>query len=124
MDIAVENVSELTRKVTVTLPAKDVRKALDKSYKKLKKDVKLKWFRRGKIPMAVLEKNFGEQVQGEIGEKLVQETYFDAIEEKGVTGDWRYPNVIRVAPVPQYNSFEDIFEFVKILSTAVQNNQG
>jgi kynureninase len=29
---------------------------------------------------------------------------FDAIEEKGVTGDWRYPNVIRVAPVPQYNS--------------------
>ncbi len=84
MDIAVENVSELTRKVTVTLPAKDVRKALDKSYKKLKKDVKLKGFRRGKIPMAVLEKNFGEQVQGEIGEKLVQETYFDAIEEKGI----------------------------------------
>jgi len=84
MDIAVENVSELTRKVTVTLPAKDVRKALDKSYKKLKKDVKLKGFRRGKIPMAVLEKNYGEQVQGEIGEKLVQETYFDAIEEKGI----------------------------------------
>jgi len=84
MDIAVENISELTRKVTVTLPAKDVRKALDKSYKKLKKDVKLKGFRRGKIPIAVLEKNFGEQVQGEVGEKLVQETYFDAIEEKGI----------------------------------------
>ena len=84
MDIAVENVSELTRKVTITLPAKDVRKALDKSYKKLKKDVKLKGFRRGKIPMAVLEKNFGEQVQGEIAEKMVQETYFDAIEEKGI----------------------------------------
>lgn len=84
MDIAVENISELTRKVTVTLPAKDVRKALDKSYKKLKKDVKLKGFRRGKIPIAVLEKNFGEQVQGEVGEKLVQETYFDAVEEKGI----------------------------------------
>ncbi len=84
MDIAVENVSELTRKVTVTLPAEDVRKALDKSFKKLKKDVKLKGFRRGKIPLAVLEKNFGDQVKGEVGEKLVQETYFDAIEEKGI----------------------------------------
>ena len=84
MDIAVENVSELTRKVTITLPAKDVRKELDKSYKKLKKDVKLKGFRRGKIPLAVLEKNFGEQVRAEVGEKLVQETYFDAIEEKGI----------------------------------------
>jgi len=84
MDIAVENVSELSRKVTITLPADYVRKELDKSYKKLKKDVKLKGFRRGKIPVAVLEKNFGEQVQAEVGEKLVQETYFDAIEEKGI----------------------------------------
>jgi len=84
MDIAVENISELTRKVTITLPAKNVRKALDKSYKKLKKDVNLKGFRRGKIPIAVLEKNFGEQVQAEVGEKMVQETYFDAIEEKDI----------------------------------------
>ncbi len=84
MEIAVENVSELSRKVTVTLPADHVRKELDKSYRKLKNDVKLKGFRRGKVPVAVLEKNFGQQVQAEVGEKLVQETYFDAIEEKGI----------------------------------------
>lgn len=84
MDIAVENVSELTRKVTITLPAKTVRKALDKSYGKLKKEVNLKGFRRGKVPMAVLEKNFGKQVQAEVGEQLVQETYFDAIEKEGI----------------------------------------
>jgi len=84
MDIAVENVSDLSRKVTITLPADMVRKALDKSYKKLKRDVKLKGFRRGKIPIAVLEKNFGAQVQGEVGEKLVQETYFDAVEKEGL----------------------------------------
>ena len=47
---------------------------------------------------------------------------FDAIEDKGVTGDWRYPNVIRVAPVPQYNTFEDAFKFVQILKTAIQVN--
>lgn len=84
MDIAVENVSELSRKVTITLPADYVNKELVKSYKKLKKDVKLKGFRRGKIPQAVLEKHFGEQVRAEVGEQLVQETYFDAIEEEGI----------------------------------------
>ncbi len=84
MDIAVEEVNELTRKVTVTLPAEQVRKALDKSYQKLKKEVNLKGFRKGKVPMAVLEKNFKEQVQKENAETLVQETYFDAIEEKGI----------------------------------------
>ena len=40
---------------------------------------------------------------------------FDKITEKGVIADWREPDVIRVAPVPLYNSFEDVFKFCKIL---------
>ncbi len=40
---------------------------------------------------------------------------FNALEQNGVTTDWREPNVIRVAPVPLYNSFEDAFHFVRIL---------
>ncbi len=40
---------------------------------------------------------------------------FDALEAKGVTTDWREPNVIRVAPVPLYNTFEDCFHFVRLL---------
>ncbi|HEB70709.1 MAG TPA: trigger factor [Desulfobulbus sp.] len=84
MDIAVENVSELTRKLTITLPAEDVSKALDKAYNKLKKDVHIKGFRRGKVPRTVLEKNYRDQVRAEVGEKLVQETYFDAVEKEGL----------------------------------------
>lgn len=47
---------------------------------------------------------------------------FDTIEELGVTADWRYPNVIRVAPVAQYNSFEDVFLFAKILKKAIEKH--
>ncbi len=82
MEIAVEELSELTRKVTVTVPAEAVRKELDKAYSKLKKDVHLKGFRKGKAPMSILEKNFGDRVRAEVAEKLVQDTYFDAVEEK------------------------------------------
>lgn len=40
---------------------------------------------------------------------------FDAITEKGIIADWREPDVIRVAPVPLYNSFTDVFNFYTIL---------
>lgn len=40
---------------------------------------------------------------------------FNALEANGVTTDWREPNVIRVAPVPLYNRFEDCYHFVRIL---------
>ncbi|WP_448213326.1 kynureninase [Colwellia sp. MEBiC06753] len=44
---------------------------------------------------------------------------FNTIESKGVTTDWREPNVIRVAPVPLYNSFEDCYHFVRILKDSL-----
>ena len=40
---------------------------------------------------------------------------FDEITTRGVIADWREPDVIRVAPVPLYNSYMDVFNFYKIL---------
>lgn len=40
---------------------------------------------------------------------------YNQLIESGVIPDWREPNVIRCAPVPLYNSFEDIFRFGEIL---------
>ncbi|HEY4800883.1 MAG TPA: kynureninase [Bacteroidia bacterium] len=44
---------------------------------------------------------------------------FNKLMSKGVIPDWREPNVIRCAPVPLYNSFEDIFRFGQILEAAL-----
>ncbi|MBN8652866.1 MAG: kynureninase [Cytophagales bacterium] len=44
---------------------------------------------------------------------------FDALTKAGVIADWREPNVIRVAPVPLYNTFEDVFRFVEIFKNAL-----
>ncbi|MBS1730978.1 MAG: kynureninase [Bacteroidetes bacterium] len=40
---------------------------------------------------------------------------FNRLQNKGVISDWREPNVIRIAPVPLYNTYEDIYKFYQIL---------
>jgi kynureninase len=45
---------------------------------------------------------------------------FDALSAEGVVADWREPNVIRIAPAPLYNSFEDCFWFGQLLEKAIQ----
>lgn len=44
---------------------------------------------------------------------------FQRLEQRGVTTDWREPNVIRTAPVPLYNSFNDVYQFVHILKESL-----
>jgi kynureninase len=48
----------------------------------------------------------------ENGKKL-----FDYLEANGIMPDWREPNVIRMSPVPMYNSFEDVYQIGEVLKT-------
>jgi len=44
---------------------------------------------------------------------------FDKLTDQGVIADWREPNVIRMAPVPMYNSFYDVYRFGQLLESAL-----
>jgi len=47
---------------------------------------------------------------------------FDALAKEGVIVDWREPNVIRLAPVPLYNSFEEVWQFTNILQQILEQH--
>jgi kynureninase len=54
--------------------------------------------------------------------KNSDKSLFNAISEKGIIADWREPDVIRVAPVPLYNSFHDCWKFNEILKNTLTTN--
>ena len=60
-----------------------------------------------------LEVNFG----GVDGKAI-----YEQLEARGIRTDWREPNVIRAAPVPLYNSFEEIWKFVETLDKCLQES--
>jgi kynureninase len=52
--------------------------------------------------------------------KDADKSLFEAITSRGVFADWREPDVIRVAPVPLYNNFEDVSRFCEILKDCLR----
>lgn len=63
----------------------------------------------------------GSQLSLQIRSAAVSgKSVFDSLEARGVRCDWREPDVIRLAPVPLYNSYGDVFEFVSTLRKLLQ----
>jgi kynureninase len=56
--------------------------------------------------------------------KNADKTLHNKLTEVGIISDWREPDVIRCAPVPFYNSFEDVYRLVKHLSLALSKREG
>jgi len=84
MKIQVEAVSPVEKKVVVEVDAERVARELDKAYLALGRRVKLRGFRPGKAPRPVLEKNFREDVERDVVERLVSLAYGEAVAEHGV----------------------------------------
>lgn len=81
MQVTVEEAGAHTKRLKVVLPAATVKKELEKAYGKLSSEVSLKGFRKGKVPRQVLERNYVTRVKYDVAEKLIQDTYFDALAE-------------------------------------------
>lgn len=58
---------------------------------------------------------FGSGCQVSIVAKGYGKKLFEDLMAHSVIADWREPNVIRIAPVPLYNSFKDVYDFGQIL---------
>jgi trigger factor len=81
MNVNIETTSALRRKLTIELEPTEINQELDRAYKDLKRTVQLKGFRPGRAPRTLLERFFGDQVRGDVIQKLVKEYTGRALDE-------------------------------------------
>lgn len=84
MNITVEEISSVKKKVQVEIPDEQVTKEVETLYKEVGAKAKIKGFRPGKVPRNILERYFKDYVKGEVIQKLIQETYPAALSEKNI----------------------------------------
>jgi trigger factor len=84
MQITIEDLSPVEKKVEFELPWADVAPKLDKAYDSLRREVKLPGFRPGKVPRAILERMYRRQVEDEVARELVERSLGQAIQENQI----------------------------------------
>jgi len=84
MQISVESVNSIKKKLNFEIPADKVSAEVDKAYAEIRKHAAIKGFRKGKVPMNLIEKHYGEKMAEDVVKSLVSDTYFNAVSEKGL----------------------------------------
>jgi len=84
MQVSVENTGKIGRRMTVSLPPDAFEKAFTARLKRMSKQVKLPGFRPGKVPLKVVEAQYGGQILKEVTGELIQSSFQEAIGSEGL----------------------------------------
>jgi trigger factor len=93
----VENLGTLERRVSMSVPVRDIEKQVDERLKQLARNAKMPGFRPGKVPMKIVAQTYGPQVRNEVLGDAVQKSFSAAVKEAN----------LRVAGYPKIEKKED-----------------
>lgn len=85
MQVSVETTQGLGRRVTITVPAESIEKAVSSELINVSKKVRIDGFRKGKVPSHIIEQRYGASVRQDVLGDLMQRNFVDAIiKEKSI----------------------------------------
>ena len=107
MPAIVETISNLERRMTVTMPMQPIEEEVNQRISRMARTVRMSGFRPGKVPLKLVQQQYGAQVRDEVLSKAVEQTFSEAVEE----------NKLRVAGFPNiehkpFAEAADQFEYV------------
>ncbi len=82
MQVSVENVSPLERRLTISVEATQIDEAVQKELQNLSRRVKIKGFRAGKVPMKVVAQHYGQNVRLQVMQDVMQSSFYEAVTQE------------------------------------------
>lgn len=104
MNITIEEISSIKKRLTFAVPAETVAIEIEKAYQKIGKTAKIKGFRAGKIPRTLLEQYYAPQMEQQVVNRLINDSYVKALDTHNIQaiGD---PRIIDNSLVEQGKPF-------------------
>jgi trigger factor len=84
MEVSLSDTGGLSRRLEVAVPASEVANEVKQRLKRLSRTARLKGFRPGKAPLAVITKQFGDQVRAEVVSDLMRTSFVQAVSERNL----------------------------------------
>jgi len=84
MNVRIEEVSSIAKKLHIEVAAEKVDQEIERAFRKIGKSAKIKGFRPGKVPLTVLEKYYAGEMEREVLGRLINDTYFRALDDHAI----------------------------------------
>jgi trigger factor len=110
MQVSVETLEGLERKLTITVPAETVNVEVKNRLRQIAKTQRINGFRPGKVPTKVIEKRYGKGVRQEVIGELMQRQFFEAVIAEKITPAGRPEFVERTPEGSEDVVFDATFE--------------
>ena len=81
MQVSVENISGLERRLKIAVPATQVEQAVNKKINQTARTIKLDGFRVGKVPVNVVKKRYGASIRAEALDDIIRDAYIGALQQ-------------------------------------------
>jgi trigger factor len=80
MNVAIEEISSIKKRLSFEVPAETVAIEIEKAYQKIGQSAKIKGFRAGKIPRPILEQYYAPQMEQQVINRLINDSYIKALD--------------------------------------------
>lgn len=111
MEVKIKEIDSATRELVVTLPVREYQERVNSAIYEIQKNIELKGFRKGKVPISIIKQRFGKEIEKNVVEELAFDLFQQAVDTEKIQFVGR-PTFVRHEILAESASFTFSFDVI------------